>query len=124
MENEHKIDPMTDELLEKWAKRRADDAGRLARELIFTRQLMKGLVQAGEDLKADGWQKVPNEMPLELMKSINFDNQVLAYENGRYYNAWMTFEHSEGGWFWTDDADSEPEPSHYRKLYAAPEEGE
>lgn len=63
-----------------------------------------------------GWTKAPDQPPLELLKSINVDNQVLAYENGRYYNAWFTFEPSEGGWLWTDDADSEPNPSHYRLL--------
>jgi hypothetical protein len=63
-----------------------------------------------------GWTKVPEEPPLDFLKSINRDNQVLAYENGRYYNAWFEFEASEGGWFWTDDADSEPNPSHYRAL--------
>lgn len=64
----------------------------------------------------EGWMKVPKELPLELLKSINVDNQVLAYENGRYYNAWFVFEQSEGGWVWTDDADSEPNPSHFRPL--------
>ncbi|TCU34028.1 hypothetical protein [Rhizobium azibense] len=63
-----------------------------------------------------GWTKVPEDLPLELLKSINRYNQVLAYENGRYYNAWFEFEQSEGGWVWTDDADSEPNPSHYRIL--------
>ena len=67
-----------------------------------------------------GWIKVPEDPPLELLKSINSDNQVLAYENGRYYNAWFEFEQSEGGWFWTDDADSEPNPSHYRALHPEP----
>ncbi|MBB3980120.1 hypothetical protein GGQ64_005367 [Rhizobium azooxidifex] len=68
----------------------------------------------------DGWTKVPEEPPLELLKSINIDNQVLAYEKGRYYNAWFTFEPGEGAWFWTDDADSEPDPSHYRALSLPP----
>jgi hypothetical protein len=68
-----------------------------------------------------GWTKVPDEPPLELLRTINIDNQVLAYENGRYYNAWFEFEASEGGWFWTDDADSEPNPSHYRSLPVDPE---
>lgn len=63
-----------------------------------------------------GWTKVPEEPTLEFLKSINHDNQVLAYENGRYYNAWFEFEQCEGGWFWTDDADSEPNPSCYRAL--------
>lgn len=63
-----------------------------------------------------GWIKVPADPTLEFLKSINADNQVLAYENGRYYNAWFEFEPSEGGWLWTDEADSEPNPSHYRLL--------
>ncbi|WP_276122615.1 hypothetical protein [Pararhizobium qamdonense] len=63
-----------------------------------------------------GWTKVPEEPTLEFLKSINRDKQVLAYENGRYYNAWFEFEQSEGGWLWMDDADSEPNPSHYRSL--------
>lgn len=63
-----------------------------------------------------GWIEIPDEIPHALLKSINRDNQVLAYENGRYYNAWFEFEPSEGGWFWTDDADTEPNPSHYRML--------
>lgn len=63
-----------------------------------------------------GWIKVPDEPTLEFLKSINANNQVLAYENGRYYNAWFEFEQSEGGWLWTDEADSEPNPSHYRIL--------
>lgn len=70
--------------------------------------------------KSSGWTKVPDEPTLEFLKSINIDNQVLAYENGHYYNAWFTFEEGEGGWFWTDDADSEPNPSHYRALPEAP----
>lgn len=68
----------------------------------------------------NGWQKVPEEPSLEFLKSINIDNQVLAYENGRYYNAWFTFEPSEGGWFWTDEADSEPNPSHFMPLPKPP----
>lgn len=76
--------------------------------------------QEQDTAASGGWIKIPDEPPLELLKSINVDNQVLAYENGRYYNAWFTFEVSEGGWFWTDDADSEPNPSHYRALPSAP----
>jgi hypothetical protein len=68
----------------------------------------------------DGWTKVPDEPDLSFLKSINRDNQVLVCENGRYYNAWFEFEHSEGGWFWTDDADSEPNPSHFMALPAPP----
>ncbi|MBO0141450.1 hypothetical protein JZX87_09775 [Agrobacterium sp. Ap1] len=67
-----------------------------------------------------GWVKVPDDIPYELLKSINADNQVLAYENGRYFNAWFEFEASEGGWFWTDDADTEPKPSHFCPLPTPP----
>jgi hypothetical protein len=66
------------------------------------------------------WKKVPKEPTLEFLKSINSDNQVLVYENGRYYNAWFEFEPSDGGWLWTDEADSEPDPSHYMPLPAPP----
>lgn len=68
----------------------------------------------------EGWTEVPDEIPHEILKSINADNQVLAYENGRYYNAWFEFEQSEGGWFWTDEADSEPNPSHFMPLPSPP----
>lgn len=68
----------------------------------------------------DGWKAVPAEPTLEFLRSINFDNQVLVYENGRYYNAWFEFEPSEGGWFWTDEADSEPDPSHFMALPKPP----
>lgn len=76
----------------------------------------KAAVEAYLAGMGDGWIKVTTEPTLELLKSINVDNQVLAYENGRYYNAWFAFEQSEGGWFWMDEADSEPNPSHYRPL--------
>lgn len=64
----------------------------------------------------DGWTVVPEEMTNELIAATTKGRQVLAYENGRFYNAWMEFEASEGGWIWMDDADSEPAPSHYRSL--------
>jgi Lar family restriction alleviation protein len=79
-----------------------------------------GLNSPAPTTNVDGWTEVPEEPPLGLLRSINRDNQVLAYENGRYYNAWFEFEQSEGGWFWTDDADSEPNPSHYRPLPIEP----
>lgn len=63
-----------------------------------------------------GWTKVTPDMPHELLKSINVDNQVLAYERGRYFNAWLIFDEYEGGWCWTDETDSEPNPSHIRPL--------
>lgn len=66
------------------------------------------------------WKEVPGEPTLEFLKSTNIDNQVLAYENGRYYNAWFEFDEFEGGWFWTDEAGSEPNPSHYMPLPKPP----
>lgn len=51
MENEHKIILMSDELLEQWAKLRADDAGRIARELVRARQLMREFVQVHYERK-------------------------------------------------------------------------
>jgi len=76
-----------------------------------------------KQLHVDGWQEVPKgDLPLSMLKSINIDNQVLAYENGRYYNAWFEFEPSEGGWYWTDEADSEPNPSHFMPLPKPPSE--
>lgn len=64
----------------------------------------------------DGWKIVPQEAERWLLADATNGNQVLAYEKGRYYNAWLEFEQSEGGWLWMDDADSEPNPSHYRLL--------
>lgn len=64
-----------------------------------------------------GWQEVPPETVIEEATK---GKRVLAYEKGRYYNAWLEFEASEGGWLWFDDADSEPNPSHWMPLPAAP----
>lgn len=64
-----------------------------------------------------GWTKVTPDMPFEVLKSITIDNQVLAFERGRYFNAWLKFDEYEGGWCWVDEADSEPSPSHYRPLH-------
>jgi hypothetical protein len=72
-------------------------------------------------MDANGWTKFSEDMDHETLKSINIDNQVLAYEKGRQFNAWLEFDEYEGGWFWKDDADSEPNPSHYRDLHPAPE---
>lgn len=47
--------PVTDKELEQWATRRADDAGRLARELIFYRRLSAfaaGLMPVGDGVAA------------------------------------------------------------------------
>lgn len=66
------------------------------------------------------WQPVPNEFSDELRAATTKGRQVLAYENGRYYNAWMEFDEYEGGWLWMDEADSEPSPSHFMPLPAPP----
>jgi hypothetical protein len=66
------------------------------------------------------WTKVLPEMPYETAKAINKNAQVLAFERGRYFNAWLEFDEYEGGWFWMDDADSAPNPSHYTDLIAPP----
>jgi hypothetical protein len=74
---------------------------------------------AGE---TDAWKVVPDEMTNDLLEATTKGRQVLAYEGGRYYNAWLEFEQTEGGWLWFDDTDSEPNPSHYRELPPAPPE--
>lgn len=67
------------------------------------------------------WHEVPEEFTHELERATTGGRQVLAYEKGRYYNAWMEFDVYEGGWRWMDDADSEPEPTHYMPLPSGPE---
>lgn len=99
----------------------AKDFWRLCARSAIEANSQKALGTPAPASKMMGWTKVPEDLPQALLRSINRDNQVLAYENGRYYNAWFEFEQSEGGWFWTDEADSEPNPSHYRTLPAAPE---
>ena len=83
-------------------------------------------LSAAEGVKPREMVPVPAEMSLELMKSINFENQVLAYEKGSYFNAWMVFDEYEGGWFWMNESDNEPTPSHYCPLpcLSALQEGE
>lgn len=66
------------------------------------------------------WKAVPEEMTNELLAAATKGRQVLAYEKGRYYNAWLEFEQYEGGWLWFDEADSEPNPSHYCELPPEP----
>ncbi|MBD9519330.1 hypothetical protein IB262_05405 [Ensifer sp. ENS02] len=66
------------------------------------------------------WKVVPDEITTELLAAATKGRQVLAYEKGRYYNAWLEFEQSEGGWLWFDEADSEPNPSHYCELPPEP----
>lgn len=87
----------------------SDIIGRLAKALI-------DVDTASPPSQHVGWTKVTPDMPHELLKSINVDNQVLVYERGRYFNAWLIFDEYEGGWCWTDEADSEPSPSHIRPL--------
>lgn len=66
------------------------------------------------------WIEFPKDPSNELLKSINEENQVLAYEAGRYFNAWLEFDVYEGGYVWMDDADTEPDPSHYMVLPPKP----
>ena len=70
------------------------------------------------------WKKVPAEATKELLSDASSkqagDKQVLCYENGAYYNAWLVFEEYEGGWIWMNEADSEPNPSHYTVLPSPP----
>lgn len=68
-------------------------------------------------LIADQWQPIP---PETLIKEAMNGKQVLVYENGRYYNAWLEFDEYVGGWLWMDDADSEPSPSHWMPLPSPP----
>lgn len=76
--------------------------------------------EVATELADGGWQTVPDEMTTELIAATTKGRQVLAYEQGRYYNAWMEFDEYEGGWLWFDEADSEPSPSHYRPLPSPP----
>jgi len=46
--------------------------------------------------------------------------QFLAFEKGRYFNCWCEYDPYEGGYFWMDDADSEPSPNLWQPLPAAP----
>lgn len=68
------------------------------------------------------WKKVPDEATAELIRDCGKGKQVLAYEAGGYYNAWLEFDQYEGGWIWMDESDSEPNPSHYMPLPSPPQE--
>ena len=72
-------------------------------------------------LREGPWKVVPDEFTEELRQDATSGRQVLAFENGRYYNAWLEFEEYEGGWIWMDEADSEPNPSHYMVLPCPPD---
>lgn len=59
------------------------------------------------------WRVVNEDMTHDEIRALTGqDNQVLAYEGGRYYNAWLEFDEWDGGYVWMDDADSEPCPTH------------
>lgn len=94
-----------------------EDAKKIAQDDFerIVKKVVKEDTPAPETRMA-GWTEVTPNMPFEVLKSITVDNQVLAYERGRYFNAWLTFDEYEGGWCWVDDNDSEPTPSHYRPL--------
>ncbi|WP_049732835.1 hypothetical protein [Rhizobium ecuadorense] len=62
------------------------------------------------------WKKVPAEATQELLADASKGKQVLAYEGGSFYNAWLEFDEYDGGWLWMDERDSEPNPSHYMLL--------
>lgn len=70
------------------------------------------------------WTKFINEMTPDLMVAHKKKTQFLAYENGRYFNAWIEFDQFEGGYFWCDEDDSEPTPSHYAPLPNPPKDAE
>ena len=105
-----------------------DDAvcGKHAEVKCVCRNQARAALSAAEEGKPRVMMPVPAEMSLELMKSINFENQVLAYEKGSYFNAWMVFDEYEGGWSWMNESDNEPRPSHYCPLprLSALQEGE
>lgn len=71
------------------------------------------------------WKRVPAEATKKLLADASSKQaggkQVLCYEGGSYYNAWLVFDEYEGGWIWMNEADSEPNPSHYMVLPAGPD---
>ena len=74
---------------------------------------MRGVVET--------WKEVPrDEITKEMIEDAGKGTQVLAYSGGSYFNAWLEFDEREGGWFWMDEADSEPIPTHYRALPIVP----
>ena len=63
-------------------------------------------------VEGDGWQSI---------KSAPKDGTpVLAYQAGRYFKCWLECDRYEGGYFWQDEEDSEPSPTHWRPLPSAP----
>ncbi len=70
--------------------------------------------------KALEWHAVTGEWDAKLMKAATKGRQILAYQDGRFYNAWLELDECEGGWVWMDEDDSEPSPTHWAELPAPP----
>lgn len=63
-------------------------------------------------VEGDGW------MPIESAPKDG--TPVLAYQAGRYFKCWLECDQYEGGYFWQDEEDSEPSPTHWHPLPSAP----
>lgn len=70
---------------------------------------------AGKD-EGDGW--------LPIDSAPKDGTAILAYQAGRYFKCWMECDQYEGGYFWQDEEDSEPSPTHWRPLPSAPSGGD
>jgi hypothetical protein len=100
------------------------DEAKAAAQSHFEAAIRSALVSGSAVPGEDGWKAVPEEATQELLRDASSkeagDKQVLCYQNGEYYNAWLVLDPYEGGWIWMNEADSEPNPSHYRLLPAPP----
>lgn len=67
-------------------------------------------------VEGDGW------LPIESAPKDG--TPVLAYQAGRYFKCWLECDRYEGGYFWQDEEDSEPSPTHWRPLPSAPSGGD
>jgi len=67
-------------------------------------------------VEGDGW------LPIESAPKDGAP--VLAYQAGRYFKCWLECDRYEGGYFWQDEEDSEPSPTHWRPLPSAPSGGD
>ncbi|TWH01770.1 uncharacterized protein DUF551 [Ochrobactrum sp. J50] len=67
-------------------------------------------------VEGDGW------LPIETAPKDG--TPVLAYQAGRYFKCWLECDRYEGGYFWQDEEDSEPSPTHWRPLPSAPSGGD
>ena len=63
-------------------------------------------------VEGDGWKTIESA-PKD-------GTPVLAYQAGRYFKCWMECDQYEGGYFWQDEEDSEPSPTHWRPLPTPP----